>query len=268
VSLLNDVPQIWVSNVLVDLRRYAIFAIAVWFVLWVALRLPLRARKIREVTPPARQLATEFLVSVRSIAIYSTVGVAMTLLDRLGVYPLPNLAQSWGPMWFWTSLVLMIVAHDAYFYWLHRLMHDPRLFRRTHLRHHRSSNPSPFTAYSFDLAEAGLAVAFVFVWFLVTPTPWGVGGLFVLHQIFRNTLLHCGYELMPATRDGRPWFDFLTTTTHHDLHHAQAGWNYAAWFTWWDRWMGTEHPQYLARYRKAAGWKPRLAGDAVATQMQ
>ena len=56
---------------------------------------------------------------------------------------------------------------------------------------------------------------------------------------------------MPAARDGRPWFDWLTTTTHHDLHHAQAGYNYAPWFTWWDRWMGTEHPEYHARYAAA-----------------
>jgi sterol desaturase/sphingolipid hydroxylase (fatty acid hydroxylase superfamily) len=60
---------------------------------------------------------------------------------------------------------------------------------------------------------------------------------------------------MPARPDGRPLLDFLTTTTHHDLHHGQAGYNYAAWFTWWDRWMGTEHPQYLERYAKAA-WRP------------
>jgi sterol desaturase/sphingolipid hydroxylase (fatty acid hydroxylase superfamily) len=36
---------------------------------------------------------------------------------------------------------------------------------------------------------------------------------------------------------------------------GQAGYNYAAWFTWWDRWMGTEHPEYLARYA-AVAWRP------------
>ena len=55
-----------------------------------------------------------------------------------------------------------------------------------------------------------------------------------------------------ARADGKPWLDWLTTTTHHDLHHAQAGWNYAPWFTWWARWMGTEHPEYHARYAAIA----------------
>ena len=125
-------------------------------------------------------------------------------------------------MWFWASLALMIVAHDAWFYWAHRLMHRPALFRIFHRRHHRSNNPSPFTAYSFDLAEAVVQSAFVPLWMLATPTPWPVIGLFVLHQIVRNTIGHSGYELFPARRDGRPLIPFLTTVTHHDLHHAQA----------------------------------------------
>jgi sterol desaturase/sphingolipid hydroxylase (fatty acid hydroxylase superfamily) len=250
-TLLTEVGHIWWSNIVVDLRRYIIFAVAVWLTLWVVLRIPLRGRKIREETPRPRQLGTEFLYSVRSIAVFSTVSVAITFLSRAGVYPMSNAAATWGAPWFWSSLVLMIVGQDAYIYWVHRWMHRPRVFRTFHRRHHRSNNPSPFTAYSFDLGEAFLMVGFVLLWPLVVPTPWEATQLFMLHQIFRNTLLHAGYELTPARADGRPWFDFLTTTTHHDLHHAQAGYNFAPWFTWWDRWFGTEHPEYHARYAAA-----------------
>ncbi len=261
--IFDGLGRIWLQNLTVDMRRYVVFAVAVWFTLWVALAAALRGRKIRETSPAARQLVTEFLFSSRSIAIFSTVGVGVTLLDRAGAYPLVRMAQHWGPVWFWFSLVVMIIAHDAYFYWTHRLMHDPRLFRRFHRRHHKSNNPSPFTAYSFDVGEALLMVAFSLLWPMIFPTPWPVTGLFVLHQIFRNTLLHCGYELMPARKDGRPWLDFMTTTTHHDLHHGQAGYNYAAWFTWWDRWMGTEHPEYYARYAAAAGRNAAPRGELL-----
>lgn len=253
--LLNDIWPLWLGNLSTDLRRYVIFAVAVWLTLWVVLRLPLRARRIREETPPNGQLLIEFVYSVRSIAIFSTIAIAITLMQRAGFYPLAQLGESWGPAWFAVALVAMIVAQDAYIYWVHRWMHRPRWFRTFHRRHHKSHNPSPFTAYSFDLGEAALMVLFVVAWPLVFPTPWGVVPLFMLHQIFRNTLLHAGHELMPARPDGRPFLDFLATTTHHDLHHAQAGYNFAPWFTWWDRWMGTEHPQYIQRYGDAA-WKP------------
>jgi hypothetical protein len=56
-------------------------------------------------------------------------------------------------------------------------------------------------------------VAFVALWPLIVPTPWPVIGLFMLHQIFRNTMLHAGYELWPARANGKPWFDWITTTT-------------------------------------------------------
>jgi sterol desaturase/sphingolipid hydroxylase (fatty acid hydroxylase superfamily) len=125
-------------------------------------------------------------------------------------------------------------------------------------------NPSPFTAYSFDLGEALLMVSFVAIWPAIFPTPWGVIDVFMFHQILRNTLLHAGYELMPSRPDGRPYLDFMATTTHHDLHHAQAGYNFAPWFTWWDRWLGTEHPQYLERYAQAA-WRPFGRKSAPAT---
>lgn len=247
----------WVENVQTDLTRYAIMAIGVWLVLWVLFAPLARGRKIRDERPPARQLVLEFLVSLRSIAIFSTIGLFTFLLGRFGLLPGPAIAATWGEGWFWISLGLMVVAHDAYFYFAHRLMHHPRVFRLFHRRHHKSMNPSPFTAYSFDLGEAAIMGSFVPLWMLTVPTEWSVVGLFVVHQIVRNTLGHSGYELMPARADGRPMFDFLTTTTHHDLHHAQAGWNYGLYFTWWDRLMGTEHPEYHARFA-AAVRKPLL----------
>lgn len=251
-TTLSDIGQWWLNGIVHDARRYAIFAIAVWFTLWVALARVLRSRKVREETPPTRQLLVEFAFSLRSIAVFSTIGIGISLADRAGLYPMAGMAQHWGPVWFVFALVAMIVAQDAWIYWSHRWMHRPKWFRTFHRRHHRSNNPSPFTAYSFDLGEAFLMVIFVAVWPAIFPTPWGVIDLFMFHQIFRNTILHAGYELTPAHADGRPWFGWLTTTTHHDLHHAQAGYNFAPWFTWWDRWLGTEHPRYLERYAQVA----------------
>lgn len=253
-AFLTDVAHIWMRELEPTLSRYLVFTLGVWLTLWVLLRPFLRARKIREETPPARQMLTELLFSLRSMVIFATVGVGLVLMYRAGFYPLGAIADTWGPAWFVVSLLAGIIGLDAWFYWTHRLMHDPRLFRRFHRRHHRSNNPSPFTAYSFNVGEALVLVGFV-VFPMVFPMSSGAMQWVMLYQIVTNTLLHSGYELMPARRDGKPMLDFIVTTTHHDLHHAQAGWNYAAWFTWWDRWMGTEHPEYLQRYARAA-WRP------------
>jgi sterol desaturase/sphingolipid hydroxylase (fatty acid hydroxylase superfamily) len=254
-SVLTDMTHMWLRELEPTLTRYSIFTVGVWLALWVLLRPFLQARKIRDETPPPRQLLTELMFSLRSMAIFATVGVLLTLMYRAGLYPLSPIADTWGPVWFGLSVAAGVVGLDAWFYWSHRLMHDPRLFRRFHRRHHRSHNPSPFTAYSFDVGEALMLIGFVVFWPMVFPMPDGAMQWVMLYQIVTNTVLHSGYELMPARRDGRPLLDFIVTTTHHDLHHAQAGWNYAAWFMWWDRWCGTEHPEYLARYA-AKAWRP------------
>jgi sterol desaturase/sphingolipid hydroxylase (fatty acid hydroxylase superfamily) len=247
----DHLSAVWWASLTRETGRYALFAVITWALLWVVLRQPLRHRKIRLSRPPNLQLATEFVVSIRSVAIFATVAAAMSLMSHAGLYPLSRVAYHWGPAWFWASLGLMIVGHDAYYYWTHRAMHHPRLFRSFHRRHHRSHNPSPFTAYSFDLLEAALMASFVLLWPFLVPTSWPVVSLFIVHQVFRNTLLHCGYELMPATSDGRPLLDWLTTTTHHDLHHADARSNFGLYFTWWDRWMGTESARYQAAFAEA-----------------
>jgi sterol desaturase/sphingolipid hydroxylase (fatty acid hydroxylase superfamily) len=262
---LTELGQMWLNELSPTLSRYALLALGVWFVLWVLLKPWIAARKIRSETPPARQMLTELAFSLRSMGVFATIGLMTGLLSMAGAYPLPDLARGWGPVWFAVSAVIGMMALDTWFYWMHRWMHHPKRFRHFHRRHHRSHNPSPFTAYSFDLGEALLLVAFVAVFPLVFPISWHALNWVMLYQIATNTLLHSGYELMPARRDGRPMLDFIVTTTHHDLHHAQAGYNYGAWFTWWDRWMGTEHPEYIACYRKAA-WRPFGRGEAAPAQ--
>lgn len=244
-----------------DFSRYAIWSVAVWLVLWRLFRNPLAGRKIRPATPGAPQMRREFLHSTRTAAIFALGGLLTVLGKRAGVVKVYDLASERGWAWFAVSLALLIVLHDAWFYWTHRLIHDPRLFRRLHRTHHKSNNPSPFTAYSFDIGEAAVNAAFLPLIALVMPVSFHAIVLFMLHMIARNVLGHSGYELFPARRDGRPLFDFLTSVTHHDLHHAEAGWNYGLYFSWWDRLCGTEHPLYHEKF--AASVRKPLDGSAV-----
>ncbi|MFZ4070310.1 MAG: sterol desaturase family protein [Caulobacterales bacterium] len=85
----------------------------------------------------------------------------------------------------------------------------------------------------------------------------------MLHLLARNTIGHSGYELFPATRNGKPLFDWLTTVTHHDLHH-EKGFNYGHYFTFWDRLIGAEHPDYHARFAPAVRATKVVAVAAMA----
>ena len=74
------------------------------------------------------------------------------------------------------SLLVLVLAHDTWFYWTHRLMHRRGLFRWTHLAHHRSVAPTPWAAYSFAPAEALVQAVFLPLILLVLPLLAAVTG--------------------------------------------------------------------------------------------
>ena len=85
---------LWLGEIVPTLTRYVLFAAGVWLALWVVLAGLLQSRKIREASPPLRQLLTEFLVSLRSMVIFASFGVAITLAARAGFYPLADLGTT------------------------------------------------------------------------------------------------------------------------------------------------------------------------------
>lgn len=245
-----------------DFMRYLLGAGGVFLLVNVLFARRLAGRKIRTKSPKAEQMRREFVISMRTTVIFALSGVASVMAAKFGLLETYYVASERGWTYFAFTLVMLIVAHDAWFYWTHRLIHHPRLFRRVHRTHHRSHNPSPWTAYSFDMGEAAINAAFLPLFLFLMPTSVQAIILFLLHMIVRNALGHCGYEIFPSRRNGRPVFGWMTTVTHHDLHHAQAGWNYGLYFTWWDRLMGTEHPLYHEKF--AAAVRKPLDGSAVA----
>ena len=243
-----------------DILRYVVGAGGTFLVINLGLARLLGWQRLQAQGPQAGQFRREILTSLRTVLIFATFGTLITVLAELGLNRITSEMPS--QLLFWGSVAAIIVAHDAYFYWTHRLLHHPRFFRRWHRLHHKSHTPTPFTSYSFDWEEAVLNAVFLLVWTVVVPMHPAALFIFVVHMMLRNAIGHCGYEVFPAGRNGRPLFDWLTTVTHHDLHHRNGGFNMGLYFTWWDRLMGTEHPEYRAHFEAAklrARAKNRLA---------
>ena len=70
-------------------------------------------------------------------------------------------------------------------------------------------------------------------------------GVFLMIMIVKNVWGHLGIELFPKGFVTHPLTSWLTSTTHHDLHHQYGKGNYGFYFTWWDAWLGTSHPDYI-----------------------
>ncbi|MBF9031014.1 hypothetical protein HKCCE3408_11470 [Rhodobacterales bacterium HKCCE3408] len=233
-----------------DLMRYMLGAGGVYLLINTVLSRRLAAQKIGERPIPQEQICREVLASLRTVAIFAAAGTTIAFGERSGLIAIYHDIAEYGIAYFWISTALLILLHDAWFYWTHRAMHYPPIYRRFHRLHHRSHRPTPFTSYSFNAGEAVVNGVYLPLVLLVLPAHPLALLIFVSHMMFRNALAHCGYEIFPARRDGRPLFGWMTTVTHHDMHHAHAGRNLGFYFSWWDRWMGTEHPGYLDAFRR------------------
>lgn len=237
----------------IEAARYVITAGAFSLVIAAFWNVWFKARKLQAHDARAADYRREIFTSLRTSLIFALIGFGMYLASKAGWITIYETFEERGALYFGGTLVAMIVAHDAYFYWTHRVMHHPRLFRLFHATHHRSRTPTPWTAYAFDIPEAVVMLAFVPIWAALVPMHDLALFVFMSWQIVRNVMGHAGVEISPVS--GRPsrLFGWLNTTTHHDLHHQDSRANFGLYFTWWDRLMGTEHPEYQARVAEVAG---------------
>lgn len=235
-----------------DFGRYLIAALLVSGAVWLLRRTSWASRKIQAREATMTDFHREFAASARTVLVYVVVSVLMVWGFRNGVYQ--RYAGDTGAATQLAYLAAIVLAHDTYFYWAHRAMHHPRLFKTFHRFHHKTVTPTAWAAYSFAIPEAAVMAAFMPAWLWVVPTPEPVIFAFLAIMILRNAMQHAGLELHARGWASHPVLKWISTTTHHDLHHAGSfNHNFGFYFTWWDKMMGTEHPDYVATFDRVTG---------------
>ena len=192
---------------------------------------------IREIVHSLK--TTVIFTAILYIALYTPFNGLTKIYTDLSEYPL------W---WLFASVVISLIIHDTYFYWMHRLLHHPTIFRYIHLVHHQSTNPSPWASYSFDLIEAFTEGAVLLVIVIIMPMHLLSIALFLIVAFMINVYGHLGYEIAPMWLRQTLLFELVNTSVHHNLHHSKFKGNYGLYFRVWDRLMGTEHPDYVKEY--------------------
>jgi lathosterol oxidase len=232
----------------INLARYLIMAGIPFLAFYVLFPEKVAKLKIQSRLARRGDFIREFLHSVKNMAIFVAVGLLIlkTPLSEFTLYYRDIHAYPWW--WIPVSVLLSLVIHDTYFYWLHRSIHHPRLFKTFHLLHHKSVNPSPLASYSFNFLEGVLeALVLVPILVLVPLHPLGLL-IFTTLALGINVYGHLGYELAPRWLRRTFLFELLNTSVHHNLHHSRFKGNYGLYFRFWDRLMGTEHPLYVQEY--------------------
>ena len=225
--------------------KYFFISLPFFLVFYVIFRKKLSYKKIQVKFPKVRDYARELGFSTLSVIIFSLPPLVMLYSDR--IRPLTTFyghIDDYGTVYFVLAFPLMILMHDTYFYWAHRLMHNPWLFKRIHLVHHKSTNPSPWAAYAFHPFEA-IAESLIFTIFLLTIPVHSIHLMaFFVFSLVYNVYGHLGFEIYPEGFNKHWLGRWVNTSVSHNLHHQFFRGNYGLYFTIWDRLMGTLRADY------------------------
>lgn len=182
-------------------------------------------------------------------AITGALSVGLWQNGYLKIYIAPSLFPYW---YLPVSLIIYMLLQETYYYWLHRWMHIPKVFKIIHKIHHDSKISSPFTAFSFHPIEALLQAIFLPLVLLIIPIQLYVLILLLTLMSLSSVINHLDIELYPSGH--KAFFaKWVIGATHHSLHHKYYKYNYGLYFTFWDVLKKTESPyfrQLLNRFSK------------------
>jgi Delta7-sterol 5-desaturase len=242
---------------IIVLFRYLIIAFIAFLFFYRLKKKAWSYRKIQARFPGSREYAREIFYSILTALIFAVIGYVLFMTPVRPYTHLYTQLEEYGMPYFFGSVILMMVIHDTYFYWTHRLMHHPWVFPVFHKIHHLSTNPSPWAAFAFHPLEAIIEAGIIVVIAFVMPVHPLALVLFLLFMMIYNVYGHLGYELYPKgftkTRLGK----WINTSVNHNQHHQYYKGNYGLYFLWWDRWMGTIRPDYDQKFDEVASRLPK-----------
>lgn len=240
---------------LVNLFRYILVAGGFYLVFYTWKKHPWKHRKIQPRFPSPSSLRNEVMFSLRTILIFGAIGYLSVWCRIHGYFPnrFTPLTDPLSVAKLAGSVLVLMLLHDTWFYWTHRWMHLPFVYRWVHKIHHRSTNPSPWASFSFHPLEAIVNALFLPLCLAAFPFHPLALFIFLFLMILMNTIGHLGFEIFPA------WFyhsklgQWQNTSTHHNMHHRYMTSNYGLYFSFWDRIMKSNHPEYETELDKVTG---------------
>ncbi|WP_298839419.1 sterol desaturase family protein [uncultured Roseobacter sp.] len=156
---------------------------------------------------------------------------------------LTGIGQS--PVWFVLFFFVIRFWQSFHFYWIHRLIHMPLLFRHVHSLHHRNVNVGPWSGLAMHPVEGFLYFSGILIHFVLPSHPIHV--IFHMFSLGLGALYsHSGFEKILFGNTA----DMKAGSFHHQLHHRYFECNYGSEEMPLDRWFGSFHDGTEAATRR------------------
>ena len=236
----------WVGALfIIVFARYLVFSGGYDWLFTRKLRGRLGARVFPRSTSATELRRLEIIRSAGVSLIFAAFGIGLLWLWTNGYTQLyGELGSGWDWWWLIAGPVLFILAQETYYYWIHRWMHTPGVYEHVHKWHHESIETTAWTAFSFHPVEGILQAAFIPLAAVLIPMHQYAFLFLLAVMTLSATINHAGVEIFPKSWARSRVLSRLVGATHHDVHHKRAKYHFGLYFTFWDRWMGTELEGY------------------------
>jgi Delta7-sterol 5-desaturase len=242
VDFSNPAYILWliVALTFIIFLRYLLFSLAYHFTFFKLLKKSFNSRFLHKKKLKSKQFKKEIYWSAISGLIFGGFAVLFYYLflnNYTEIYNDINLYPKW---YIPISVLLFLFLQDTYYYWAHRWMHLPKIYKYFHLVHHKSIHTSVFTSFSFHPLETILQAIFFPLVVLFLPIHLYAFLIVLGLMTISATINHAGVEIYPSGKLGLWYQKWVIGATHHDKHHTKFNYNYGLYFTFWDRIMKTE----------------------------
>ncbi|MEO9021334.1 MAG: sterol desaturase family protein [Ginsengibacter sp.] len=229
--------------------RYFLIAGLFYFFFYLWFPSKFEIRKISKKKYKKGQLKKEIQWSIITSLLFSIAGTITVILWQKGYTKVYTKIDEYGWWYLPVSLVTFMLLHETYYYWLHRWMHKPAIFKIVHKVHHDSNIASPFTAFSFHPLEGLLQAIFMPALLMILPMHYYVIIIQLTIMTFSSVINHLGIEIYPKNPQNilTKW---VIGATHHSLHHKQFKYNFGLYFTFWDKIEKTQSPEFEKAIRR------------------
>jgi len=228
--------EIWFIGTILFMLRYMIIAGLFFYVLYVWKKAKFSNLKIQKEFPEFSQIKREVIYSLLTLVIYgSSIWLFLYWIEN-GQTKLYNEIDEYGIIYFFASIIFMVLLHDTYFYWTHRLIHHSKLFEYVHKVHHSFKSPTPWASFAFHPLEAIISLGIIPIIIFIIPYHHLALLLFVTFLTVYSVIIHLGFSVPRLNQ-----LKYSNTPEAHDHHHLTSKSNYGLYFTFWDKIMGTYH---------------------------
>ena len=149
---------------------------------------------------------------------------------------IPYLDPRAHPIYFVLMLCAIQLWRLFHFYWVHRLLHWPPLYKAGHFLHHRNINVGPWSGLSMHPVEHILYFSGVLIHWIIPSHP--------IHAVMNGQHAaltpaqgHAGFEALVIKGERK----LAGASYFHQLHHRYFECNYGEMDIPFDAWFGTSH---------------------------